>query len=155
MTTPLRWVYDNAGSTATWTRSKLAGCEVRAIALACALPHATVYAELYRRRKAWIKGNWAPKAGSKRVYARAKRVGDEEIPREVYHDYLIEQGFSWHPGSAATIDHLDTSLPSGRLVVVLRKGLTAVVDHVVLDVYDPMRSGKTRHYGYYQAPTED
>lgn len=148
--TALQWVYDNAGSQVEYRGSLVANSEVRAIALARAVPYAAVYADLYRRRKEWIVGKEREKAGNRRVYARSNRALREAIPRPVYEPYLIEHGFIWHPPENGSAPMDAVELPRGRLVVVLRFGLTAVIDHIIYDVYDT--SGhKARQYGYYRA----
>jgi hypothetical protein len=41
-------------------------------------------------------------------------------------------------------------LPTGRLIVVVSRHLTAVLDGVIHDTFDPSRQGTRCVYGYYR-----
>lgn len=67
---------------------------------------------------------------------------------------MAEIGWKWVPtmqiGQGCKV-HLDPNeLPSGRLIVSVSKHLTAVLDGVIHDTYDPSRDGSRCVYGYFQ-----
>ena len=52
-------------------------------------------------------------------------------------------------GQGCRVHLLADELPMGRLIVQVTRHLTAVIDGVIQDVYDPSRSGKRCVYGYW------
>lgn len=74
-------------------------------------------------------------------------------------------GFEWVPtmfiGQGCKVHLTDGELPAGRLVVIVSKHLTAVIDGVIHDTYSPERNIHWTHgdgtntiqrrcvYGYY------
>jgi hypothetical protein len=54
-----------------------------------------------------------------------------------------------HIGRGCTVHLRAEELPTGRLVVSLSKHVTAVVNGVIRDTYDPSRGGTRCVYGYF------
>lgn len=65
----------------------------------------------------------------------------QRCTQKVYHDYIISLGFEWIPtmsiGSGCKVHLKENELPSGNLIVRLSRHLTAVIDGVINDIYDP------------------
>ncbi len=57
-------------------------------------------------------------------------------------------------GSGCTVHLRIGELPAGRLVVSLSKHMTAVIDGVIHDTYDPSRGGTRCVYGYWREPVK-
>ena len=68
-------------------------------------------------------------------------------------------------GSGTRVHLCEEELPRGRLIVSVSRHLTAVIDHVIHDTYDPQRDGIAHEngvdrivrrcvYGYYTKGTE-
>lgn len=137
---PMPWVADDGGRAAAGRAVDAGDCVARSIAIATELPYQTVYAAL------------AALAGA----AGGRRSARNGVVRKVYSRYLTGLGWAWTPtmsiGSGCTVHLRVGELPPGRLVVSLSKHMTAVVDGVVRDTYDPGRGGSRCVYGYWREP---
>lgn len=116
-------------------------CVARAIAIAHELPYREVYDALAERA--------AAKGG--------RRSARDGVAPKVYKPYLATLGFQWTPtmsiGSGCTHHLRAGEVPDrGRFVVRLSGHLTALVDGVIHDTYDPSRDGTRCVYGWWEAP---
>lgn len=119
------------------------GCVCRSIAIATRLPYREVYDGL--NGLAWRE---RPR-GWRRSHAK------HGVFRVTYERYLRGLGWEFTPtmsiGSGCRVHLRDGELPAeGALVVRLSNHLTAVVDGVIFDLYDPSRGGTRCVYGYYR-----
>lgn len=141
---PMPWSYDDGGRAAAGFRGEARDCVTRSIAIIAGLPYREVYeaiAELGR----------AERPGKRQRARSSPRTG---VRRPTERRYLEGLGFTWTPtmgiGTGCTV-HLDAAeLPSGRLLVSVSRHLTAVIDGVCHDTYDPSRDGTRCVYGYYR-----
>lgn len=112
-------------------------CVVRAIAIATGQDYKQTYDDLARGMKK-ISGT------------RSARNG---VSRKVYQPYLEARGFEWVPvmkfGTGCKMRANERELPDGTLVLRLTKHLTACIDKVIHDTYDPTRGGTRCVYGYF------
>ena len=125
-------------------------CVPRAITIATELPYQIVFDELQRRQTEWrIKSN-SKKAYHKKPHRNKCYMGTY---KEAYKPYLEELGWTWVPkmfiGQGFKTYLRKEDLPPGRLIVKVRKHLTAVVDGVVNDTWDCSQGGNKGVYGYY------
>ena len=125
-------------------------CVPRAITIATELPYQIVFDELQRRQTEWrIKSN-SKKAYNKKPHRNKCYMGTY---KEAYKPYLEELGWTWVPkmfiGQGFKTYLRKEDLPPGRLIVKVRKHLTAVVDGVVNDTWDCSQDGNKGVYGYY------
>ena len=125
-------------------------CVPRAITIATELPYQIVFDELQRRQTEWrIKSN-SKKAYNKKPHRNKCYMGTY---KEAYKPYLEELGWTWVPkmfiGQGFKTYLRKEDLPPGRLIVKVRKHLTAVVDGVVNDTWDCSQGGNKGVYGYY------
>ena len=112
-------------------------CVVRSVSIATGLPYDAVYADF----KALMGRGNSPRNG---------------VAKPIYHKYLLSLGWRWVPtmwvGQQKRVTLAPNQLPpKGRFVVRLSKHLTAVIDGVIYDSYDPARDGTRCVYGYYQS----
>lgn len=136
--TPLPWRYDDGGRTDAGFRGDAGDCVTRALAIASGRPYRDVYDALAARMA--LRGR-----------PRSARNG---VPRVVYDAVLGEWGAEWTPtmrvGEGCRVHLRVGEVPmTGALVVRLSRHLSAVVDGVVLDTYDPGRDGTRCVYGYW------
>jgi hypothetical protein len=128
----MRFEFNDGGRLASGFKGTAGDCVTRAIAIATGKPYREVY-------DAMASGN---------AKARGKNSARQGIPRSVYHPYLIALGFSWVPtmtiGSGCKVHLADGELPNGRLIVRVSKHLTAVIDGVIFDTFNPQRT--VHHY---------
>jgi hypothetical protein len=138
-----RWTFDDGGRAAAGFRGTAGDCAVRAVAIAGGVPYLTVYDALYDASRR-IEGNRAT----------SPRDG---VSRRVIDAVLVDGwGWSWTPtmsiGSGTTVHLRADELPAGRLVARVTRHITAVVDGIVHDTYDPTRGGTRAVYGYWTPP---
>jgi hypothetical protein len=115
----------------------------RAVAIATGLPYQAVYDAI----------NIAGKG--ERVTRRRRRQSGAQtgVYKPTIRRYMAALGWRWVPamriGSGCTVHLRAEELPTGRLVVSLSKHVTAVVNGVIRDTYDPSRGGTRCVYGYF------
>lgn len=145
--TGLPWVYDDGGREAAGYRSSAGDCVCRSISIATGLPYQTVYDLIIehakRERPSARKARSHPRTG---VHGRTTRWIMESL------------GWEWVPimkiGSGTTVHVRPGELPeSGRYVLSLSRHISALVDGVIHDTYDPSREGTRAVYGYWQPST--
>jgi len=134
----LSFRYDDGGRKEAGFKGHTGDCVTRSIAIASQIPYKEVYDALALGMK---------EAGKKR----SARNG---ILKKVYKRYLEKElGWAWVPtmkfGEGCRVHLKADELPSGRLVVRLTKHLTAMINGVVHDTYEPSRGGTRCVYGYW------
>lgn len=144
-TASLPWSFDDGGRAASGLRGATGDCVARSVAIASGLPYVQVYARL-------ASGNSCQRAGKFGKRPRTARNGIQ-TSRKWFRDYMAELGFKWTPtmrvGQGCKVHLLAGELPAGRLVVALSKHLTAVIDGVIRDTFDPSRTSvKNDERGY-------
>jgi hypothetical protein len=151
----MRHVFDDGGRAEAGFRGSTGDCVTRSIAIATGLGYREVYDELRERA---LASRWYMRRLEKAYGANARRHISPRmgVPRRIYEPYLAERGFAWTPtmrvGSGCTVHLRKEELPSGRLVVTCSRHLTAVIDGVIHDTFNPARDGTRCVYGYYQGP---
>jgi hypothetical protein len=127
------WVYDDGGRQRAGYKGIAGDCVVRAIAIITEKGYREVYDDLKDMQ------NKTPRSG---------------VQKSIYKKYLRLLGFTWTPtmhiGSGCKVHLKETELPTGRVLVSLSKHLTAVIDGIIHDTYDPSREGVRCVYGYWQ-----
>jgi len=134
--------YNDGGRKEAGYRGKTGDCVVRAIAIATELPYQKVYDDLFslnRLQHGKLRGASPRNGGTKKRTIRK---------------YLERLGWKWTPtmliGQGCKTHLRETELPMGRLIVAVSKHLTAVIDHIINDTYNPDRGGWRCVYGYYK-----
>jgi hypothetical protein len=132
------YVYNDGGRAFAGYKGHAGDCVCRAIAIAAGRPYAEVY-------KVLAAGNAAQRVTKgARGGARRKTARDGiSVRRKWFKDYMRSLGFRWVPtmqiGSGCKV-HLDaTELPLGRLVVMVSKHVSAMIDGTIFDTHDPRR----------------
>lgn len=127
-------------------------CVTRSIAIATGRP----YLEVYKRL---ALGNLTQRRGTSKdahkdvtgQYSASRGVNPR---RKWFKDYMKSLGFVWTPtmriGSGCRVHLTPGELPMGRLCVQVSKHLTAVIDGVIHDTFDPQRGFSRCVYGYWK-----
>ena len=141
----MRWTMNDGGRAAAgFTGKRVGDCVARAIAIATETPYVKVYNELNRLSEAHER------RGKRKRGVSSARNG---VYRSTYDRYLKAKGWTWVPtmaiGSGCRVHLREDELPKGRIIVALSRHMSAVIDGVVHDLYDPSRSGTRCVYGYY------
>ena len=136
------FAYNDGGRAAAGYKGRAGDCVVRAIAIAAQKP----YQEVYDAINAVVLAEKVRKG--RRSSARSG------VGRTTYEHYLKQIGWQWVPtmqvGSGCRVHLRTDELPNGRLVVRLSRHLTAVIDGVIHDIYNPDRRGTRCVYGYFK-----
>jgi hypothetical protein len=143
------FVKDDGGRSAAGFKGKAGDCVTRAIAIASQKPYQEVYDALAHGNATQRKTKHTTKTGQG---VRTAREGIH-VRRKWFKDYMTSLGFEWVPcmakGTGCQV-HLDPDeLPAGRLVVHLSKHVSAVIDGVIHDTYDPNDRGPTLYPNSY------
>lgn len=130
----MQWVYDDGGRAAAGYRSDAGDCVTRSIAIATGLPYQEVYDALNAAGK-------RERTGRRKRGRSSARSG---VYKQAYRPYLESLGWKWIPtmgiGTGCRVHLHDGELPAGRLIVCVSKHLTAVIDGVIHDTFDPQRT---------------
>ncbi len=138
------WTHDDGGREEAGYRGKTGDCVTRAIAIATRLPYQDVYDCLNalaakHERRGKHKGISSARTG---VYKQTSRRLLESL------------NWEWTPtmeiGSGCRVHLRADELPADRLVVVVSRHVTAVIDGIVHDTHDPSRGGTRCVYGYWR-----
>lgn len=136
------FIYNDGGRAAAGYKGQTTDCVVRAITIATGKPYQEAYDAINRISK-------NGRAGSRSAKSNA-RTG---VWKEAYRPYLESLGWKWVPtmkiGQGCKVHLKADELPKGRIIVRLSKHLTAVIDGVIRDTYDPSRNGTRCVYGYF------
>ncbi|MBT8563999.1 hypothetical protein G6702_05270 [Polynucleobacter paneuropaeus] len=142
--------WNDGGRHAAGFQGRAGDCVVRAIAIAASKPYTTVYEDLREANASYAVNKKNRLARSLNARGASPRNGNH---RDVFHDYILKQGFIWVPtmqvGQGCQVHLRADELPHGKLIVRLSKHLTAMIDGVIYDTHDPSRGGKRCVYGYY------
>lgn len=139
----MRFVYNDGGRAAAGYKGSTGDCVCRAIAIVADKPYQEVYDALNKIAS-------GERVGKRKRGKSSARIG---VYKGTIHKYLESLGFKWTPtmhiGSGCTVHLADGELPMGRLVVSVSRHLTAVIDGVVHDTYNPERETGRCVYGYW------
>lgn len=145
----MEFVYNDGGRSET-RKGSTGDCVCRSIAIITGKPYEEVYNYL-------AIGNAKQKIGRGGVIKSKdrKRTASRGINtnRKWFKDYMISLGFVWTPtmliGQGCKVHLKDGELPMGKLIVLVSRHYTAVIDGVINDNHNPDRDGTRCVYGYY------
>jgi hypothetical protein len=128
----MKLVIDDGGRAAYGYKGKAPGdCVCRAIAIVTGRPYPEIYARLNR-------GSVEERCSRGPTAAKGIRTR-----RKWFKDLMSDLGFEWVScmgiGTGAKVHLHDGELPMGRLVVKVSRHLTAVIDGVIHDTFNPQR----------------
>ena len=125
-------------------------CVVRSIAIATGLPYMQVYEDLREANARYAQARDNKLSRMLKQRGSSPRNGNH---RNVFHEYILKQGFEWVPtmkvGAGCQVHLRPDELPKGTLIVKVSKHLTTIIDGVLHDTHDSSRNGSRCVYGYY------
>ena len=141
----MKYEYNDGGRSEAGYKGSTGDCVVRAISIASQKPYQEVYD---------LVNSYASNEYKSRVSKKSNaRTG---VRKSTIRKMMQELGFVWTPtmkvGSGCKVHLVESELPEGRLVVQVSKHITAVIDKVIHDTYDPSRNGTRCVYGYWRLP---
>lgn len=169
----MTYKYDDGGRAEAGYLGSTGDCVTRSIAIATG----KLYQEVYDALNALSLNE---RKGTRKRGKSSARTG---VYKQTVRRYMAELGWKWTPtmhiGSGCTVHLHGDELPLGRLIVSVSKHVTAVIDRVIRDTYDPrreahciepdhggpLRTGQWRNssgicsiqrrcvYGYFSPPT--
>ena len=142
----MKFIYTDGGRSAAGFKSKknCGDCVCRAIAIATQRPYDDIYALIEHY------------AANERTGKRKRKRSDPEhgVYPQTTRRIMDALGWEWVPtmgiGTGCRVHLRADELPAGRLVVNVSRHMTAIIDGVVYDTYDPTRNGNRCVYGYYR-----
>lgn len=140
----MEFVHDDGGRAEAGYKGSANDCVCRAIAIVTEKPYLEVYDALFSGIIEYT-GAHRDRAARRMKCGKGRRgtTPRNGVSSKVYRAYLESLGWKWFPtmgiGTGCQVHLADGELPSGRLVVRLSKHLTAVIDGVIHDTYDPQR----------------
>ena len=141
----MKYEYNDGGRSEAGYKGSTGDCVVRAISIASQKPYQEVYD---------LVNSYASNEYKSRVSKKSNaRTG---VRKSTIRKMMQELGFVWTPtmkvGSGCKVHLVESELPQGRLVVQVSKHITAVIEKVIHDTYDPSRDGTRCVYGYWRLP---
>ena len=141
----MKYEYNDGGRSEAGYKGSTGDCVVRAISIASQRP----YQEVYELVNSYASNEYKSRV-SKKSNARTG------VRKSTIRKMMQDLGFVWTPtmkiGSGCKVHLVESELPEGRLVVQVSKHITAVLDKVIHDTYDPSRDGTRCVYGYWRLP---
>ena len=132
------FVYNDGGRKNAGYKGITGDCVTRAIAIISNKQ----YKEVYTALNLLGKSEYIRKSNA--------RTG---VYRRTYDKYLKSLGYTWTPtmkiGSGCKVHLNANELPKGRLIVMVSRHVTAVIDGIIHDIYNCSRNGRRCVYGYY------
>jgi len=146
----MKWIKDDGGRAEAGYKGTTGDCCVRAIAIVTGKPYQEVYDALNEISK---EERWKKRRGKK-----VKSDARTGVFKRTSRKYIESLGYKWtatmHIGSGCKVHMKADELPSGRLIIKASRHMTAVIDGVVHDTYDPSREGARCVYGYFKKEEE-
>jgi hypothetical protein len=131
-----KYQYNDGGRREAGYKGDAEDCVVRAIAIVTEKPYREVYDAIKRLHK--------------KVGASSPRYGSEQW---IYDAYIKKLGLVWTPTifiKGKRVMHLKAEeLPQGRIICRVLGHMTAVIDGVIHDTYNPAEYDMEEVYGYY------
>lgn len=128
------FVRSDGGRAAAGYKGNAGDCVTRSICIITGLPYQQVYDQLSHGQVTQRK--------TKRTRSRSAATGIS-TRRKWFDKYIEGLGFTWVPtmkvGQGCKVHLVVGELPMGKLLVNVSKHLTAVIDGVIYDTYDPQR----------------
>lgn len=144
----MQFVYNDGGRAAAGYKGHAGDCVCRSIAIACELDYKEVYDALNIARTADPS---ASPATRRKLANSSSRTG---IYKRTYRKFLEDIGWLWTPtmgiGTGCQVHLCTEELPPGRIIARCSHHLTAVIDGIIHDIYDPSREGTRAVYGYFR-----
>lgn len=124
-------------------------CVCRSIAIASGKPYSEIYEALSLGNLNQRKSKYDNKTRGTKTAARGINTN-----RKWFKDYMAQLGFSWIPtmliGQGCKVHLSKDQLPSGKIIAVVSKHYTAVIEGVLNDTFDCSREGTRCVYGYWK-----
>lgn len=135
--------YNDGGRKDAGFKGDTNDCVTRAISIATGKSYKEVYDALNELSK-------KERTGKRKRKKSNSRTG---VYRVTYQKYLESIGWKWVPtmkiGEGCRVHLRADELPEGKIICRLSKHLSAVIDGVIHDTYDPSRNGTRCVYGYF------
>lgn len=146
----MAYVYNDGGRAAAGFKGKTGDCVARALAIATGKP----YAEVYKRLAEGNAGQKVTKHTRKTLAGVKTASKGIYTGRKWFKDYMAELGFRW-VGLAKIGEPTKTKvraedLPSGRLVLSLKRHSAAFIDGQLHDTWDSGWGNTAPVFGYWE-----
>jgi len=139
----IEFTYNDGGREAAGFKGQTRDCVTRAIAIVTRKPYMEVYNALNELADPFNKRHCKPRMTNSGIRMSSRSNSRTGVHKQVYHKYLLSLGMKCTPtmfiGQGCKVHLCKDELPSGKLIVAVSKHLTAVIDGVVNDIFNPAR----------------
>lgn len=139
----IEFKYNDGGRVGAGYKGTTGDCVTRAIAIVTGKPYKEVYDALWDGIDKFAQGKSRAAKRAARGGGRKGTTPRNGVNRKVYDKYLKSVGMFWVPtmliGQGCKVHLRADELPSGKIICRLSKHLTAVIDGVVNDIFNPAR----------------
>lgn len=151
----MKFIYNDGGKSVDGFDYTSYDCVSRAIAIATGKSYWEVWGQLHSLNLKYAQMHNDELARDIRKGNGTKSSSpDHCVSESIFKPYLQSLGWAWVQtkfGGKPFKAHLNKKeLPAGRLIVIVAKHMTAVIDGVLYDTYDCSNGGTRCVYGYYQ-----
>ena len=147
----MKVIYDDGGRSESGFKGNAGDCVTRAIAIVTGKSYKEVYDALWDGINDFAHGKSKEAKLASRGEGKLGTTPRNGVYKKVYDKYLKSIGMKWvptmHIGSGCKVHLKEDELPSGKIICRLSRHLTAVIDGVIHDTYDPQRGGIVTLYG--------
>lgn len=147
----MQWIYNDGGRAAAGFKGRASDCVCRTIAIVTGQPYIEIYnyinehcANRYYSRDGYFGGQ----TGVHKYFSASLGIHKTDT-RAI----MAAFGLEWIPtmriGQGCKVHLRAEELPMGRIAVKLSHHVTAVIDSIIHDTFDPHRDGMRCVYGYW------
>lgn len=147
----MKVIYNDGGRKSEGWKGNAGDCVVRAIAIATETPYQQVYDAMWEMNAKFMQTSRTKVAKRMRDKGATPRNGNF---KHVYRPYLESLGWEWVPtmgiGTGCKVHLCEGELPHGRIIARCSRHLTAVLDGIIHDTYDPQWTSIVNEAGKQQ-----
>ena len=138
----IEFTYNDGGRSAAGFKGSTGDCVTRAIVIVTGKPYMEVYNTLNELSDSYNQ-RLRPRKTKSGIRMRRRSGARTGVSKDIYHKYLLSLGMKWTPtmfiGQGCKVHLRAEELPAGKLIVCVSKHLTAVIDGIVNDTFNPAR----------------
>lgn len=139
----IKFNYNDGGRAEAGFKGSAGDCVTRSIAIVTGKSYKEVYDDLWDGIEELSKGRSRAARQAAQGNGRRGTTPRNGVNKKVYDKYLKSLGMKWVPtmliGQGCKVHLREDELPKGRIICRLSKHLTAVIDGVVNDTFNPAR----------------
>lgn len=133
----MKHIFNDGGRQAAGYTGKTGDCACRALAIAAEMPYQQAYELINQFASRERKGKGTRKRGMSNARTGVHSATMRRIMESIGWTWTATMGI----GTGCKVHLRENELPTGRLVILVSRHFTAVIDGVIHDTHDPQRLG--------------